>query len=138
MNKTYRLVILLIFVAGIANGQETGFTFTMKKEMAYTPVKNQASSSTCWCFSGISMFESELMRMGKKEYDLSEMYIVRYTYEKKARMYARMHGSSNFDGGGEYGDLITGAIEVGLVPDAAYPGLNYGETKHNHNEMDAV
>ncbi|MCK7469201.1 MAG: hypothetical protein MZU91_14495 [Desulfosudis oleivorans] len=66
------------------------------------------------------------------------MYIVRYTYEKKAKMYARMHGSSNFAGGGEYGDLITGALEVGLVPDAAYPGLNYGETKHNHNEMDGV
>jgi bleomycin hydrolase len=137
MNKTFRLVILLIFVAVIANGQETGFTFTMKKEMAYTPVKNQASSSTCWCFSGISMFESELLRMGKKPYDLSEMFIVRHTYENKALMYARMHGSSSFAGGGEYGDLLNGCREAGLVPDNIYPGLNYGEVKHNHNEMDA-
>jgi bleomycin hydrolase len=76
--------------------------------------------------------------MGKKQYDLSEMYIVRHTYEKKAEMYARMHGSSNFAGGGEYGDVITGVREAGLVPDAAYPGLNYGETSHSHGEMDGV
>ena len=75
--------------------------------------------------------------MGKNPYDLSEMFIVRHTYEKKAQMYARMHGSSTFAGGGEYGDLLNGCREVGLVPDIAYPGLNYGETKHNHSEMDA-
>jgi bleomycin hydrolase len=66
------------------------------------------------------------------------MYIVRHTYEKKADMYTRMHGGSTFAAGGEYGDLLTGTKEIGLVPDAAYPGLNYGETKHNHNELDAV
>jgi bleomycin hydrolase len=65
------------------------------------------------------------------------MYIVRHTYEKKADMYARMHSSSSFSGGGEYGDLLNGSMEAGLVSDAAYPGLNYGETKHDHKEMDA-
>ena len=138
MNKIFKFVILLLLVSSLANSQETGYIFTMKKELACTSVKNQSASSTCWCFSGISMFESELLRMGKKPYDLSEMYIVRHTYEKKADMYARMHGSSTFAGGGEYGDLLTGTREIGLVPDAAYPGLNYGEVKHNHSEMDAV
>lgn len=138
MNKYTRLVIFLLFVTTvIANGQD-GYIFTTKKDLACTPVKNQSSSSTCWCFSGISMFESELLRMGKKPFDLSEMYIVRHTYEKKAQMYARMHGSSTFAGGGEYGDLLNGCREVGLVPDIAYPGLNYGEVKHNHNEMDGA
>jgi len=138
MNKVFRLVILLLLVSTLANSQETGYIFTMKKDLACTSVKNQSASSTCWCFSGISMFESELLRMGKKPYDLSEMYIVRHTYEKKADMYTRMHGSSTFAGGGEYGDLLTGIHEIGLVPDAAYPGLNYGEVKHNHSEMDGV
>lgn len=138
MNKYTKLVILLLFVTTIiANGQD-GYTFTMKKDLACTSVKNQNVTSTCWCFSGISMFESELLRMGKKTYDLSEMYIVRHTYEKKAQMYARMHGSSTFAGGGEYGDLLNGFREVGIVPDAAYPGLNYGEIKHNHNELDGA
>ena len=137
MNKFFKLVILLILISTIANSQETGYIFSIKKELACTPVKNQSATNTCWCFSGISMLESELLRMGKNPYDLSEMYIVRHTYEKKAQMYARMHGSSTFAGGGEYGDLLNGCREVGLVPDIAYPGLNYGETKHNHTEMDA-
>jgi bleomycin hydrolase len=137
MNRIFRLVILLLLVSSFANSQETGYVFTIKKELTCTPVKNQSSTLTCWCFSGISLFESELLRMGKKAYDLSEMYIVRHTYEKKAQMYARMHGNSTFAGGGEYGDLISGSLEVGLVPDIVYPGLNYGEVKHNHNEMDA-
>ncbi len=138
MNKLLKLVILLLLVSTLASSQDTGYIFTMKKEMACTPVKNQNATSTCWCFSGISMLESELLRMGKKPYDLSEMFIVRHTYEKKAEMYARMHGSSTFAGGGEYGDLLNGCREVGLVPDTVYPGLNYGETKHNHTEMDAA
>jgi len=138
MKKIFTFLSILLLAGIFASGQETGYAFTMKKELAYTPVKNQSSTSTCWCFSGISMFESELLRMGKKQYDLSEMYIVRHTYEKKAEMYARMHGSSNFAGGGEYGDLITGTREAGLVPDAVYPGLNYGEANHNHGEMDGV
>jgi bleomycin hydrolase len=138
MNKLFRLVILFLLVSATAYSQETGYTFTMKKELACTPVKNQNATSTCWCFSGISMLESELLRIGKKPYDLSEMFIVRHTYEKKAQMYSRMHGSSNFAGGGEYGDVLNGWREVGLVPDGAYPGLNYGEIKHNHNEMDGA
>jgi bleomycin hydrolase len=138
MNKSFKLLILFLFVASALFGQETGYIFTMKKELACTPVKNQNATSTCWCFSGISMLESELLRIGRKPYDLSEMFIVRHTYEKKAQMYARMHGSSSFAGGGEYGDLLSGWREAGLVPDNAYSGLNYGETKHNHGEMDAV
>jgi bleomycin hydrolase len=138
MNKFLKLTILLLLASTSAFSQETGYVFTMKKELAYTPVKNQNATNTCWCFSGISMLESELLRMGKKPVDLSEMFIVRHTYEKKAQMYARMHGSSTFAGGGEYGDLLNGCREAGLVPDAAYPGLNYGEVKHNHIEMDAA
>lgn len=137
MNKLFKLVILLLLVSAMAYSQDAGYIFTMKKDLACTPVKNQNATSTCWCFSGISMLESELLRMGRKPMDLSEMYIVRHTYEKKAQMFARMHGSSSFAGGGEYGDVLNGWREIGLVPDIAYPGLNYGEIKHNHSEMDA-
>jgi bleomycin hydrolase len=138
MNKFIKLFFLLVLTGAFAYGQGTGYVFTVKKEMACTPVKNQSSSSTCWCFSGISMFESELIRIGKGTFDLSEMFVVRHTYENKAEMYTRMHGNANFAGGGEYGDLLTISKELGLVPDAAYPGLNYGETRHNHRELDGV
>jgi Aminopeptidase C len=138
MNKILKLVGLLLLVSTLAMSQETGYVFTMKKELPCTPVKNQNATSTCWCFSGISMLESEMLRIGKQPYDLSEMYVVRHTYEKKVQMYERMHGNSELAGGGEYGDVLSAWREVGLVPDAAYPGLNYGETKHNHSEMDAA
>ncbi|MFH0843753.1 MAG: C1 family peptidase [Bacteroidota bacterium] len=138
MKLTARLILLLLLVSSAAFGRETGYVFTMKKEMPCTPVKNQSSTSTCWCFSGISMFESELIRLGKGAFDLSEMFVVRHTYEDKAEMFARMHGSSSFAGGSEFGELLTISKEKGLVPDAVYPGLSYGETKHNHRELDGV
>ena len=138
MNKILKLVGLLLLVSTLANSQESGYVFTMKKELPCTPVKNQNVTSTCWCFSGISMLESELLRIGKQPNDLSVMYVVRHTYEKKAQMYVRVHGSFTLAGGGEYGDVLSAWREIGLVPDAAYPGLNYGEIKHNHGEMDAA
>jgi bleomycin hydrolase len=138
MKRISILLLLSSLFCTLAAGQEQGYIFTIKKEMACTPVKNQSSTSTCWCFSGLSMMESELLRMGKKQYDLSEMYIVRHVYGEKAEMYARMHGSSTFSGGSEYGDVINGMKEAGLVPDAVYPGLSYGETAHNHGELDGV
>ncbi len=140
MNKSLICFFLLIFSinVAVAVAQEQGYIFTIKKEMPCTSVKNQSSTSTCWCFSGISMLESEMIRMGKKPVDLSEMFMVRLTYENKAKMHIRMHGSSNFSGGGEYGDLLTICSDYGIMPETVYPGLNYGENNHNHGELDAV
>mgnify|MGYP003448947815 FL=1 len=53
-----------------------GFVFTTVKANPITSVKNQHRSSTCWSFSSMAFFESELLRMGKGEYDLSEMFVV--------------------------------------------------------------
>ncbi|MCH8957761.1 hypothetical protein IIA28_20965 [candidate division KSB1 bacterium] len=50
-----------------------------------TTIKNQAHSSTCWSFSTISFVESELLRMGSKPMNLSEMFVVRQTYPGKTR-----------------------------------------------------
>jgi bleomycin hydrolase len=138
MKNLFALMLFFLLGSQLCLSQEAAYILTIKKDIACTPVKNQSQTSTCWSFSGISFFESELMRMGKKPYDLSEMFVVRETYEDKAEKYARMHGSCTFAGGGEYHDLINITRELGLVPDDVYPGLNYGETKHNHSEMDAA
>jgi bleomycin hydrolase len=138
MKRILGLFLLIMIAGSFAISQESGYIFASKKEIPCTSVKNQSSTSTCWCFSGLSFFESEGIRMGKKPVDLSVMYIVRHTYEKKAENYARMHGKSELAGGGEYGDDLTGVFEVGLVPESVYPGLNYGTTLHNHGEMDGV
>ncbi len=71
-----------------ASEKETkGFVFTPEMTLPCTSVKNQAKTSTCWSFATSSFIESELMRMGKGEHDLSEMFAVRYTYPKKAQRF---------------------------------------------------
>ena len=63
---------------------DTGFVFTTVKENPITSIKNQNQSGTCWCFSTLSFFESELLRMGKGEHDLCEMFVVHKTMEDRA------------------------------------------------------
>lgn len=115
-----------------------GYKFTDLKEVKYTPVKNQSRSGTCWSFSGLAFFESELLRMGKPEFDLSEMFVVRSAYTKKAIKYVRFQGNLNFAGGGSFYDVVEAIRKYGILPEQAYPGLNYGEDLHVHGEFDAV
>ena len=137
---------ILLSLAGIfiinhnlsAQDEQEGYQFTMEKEIKTTPVKNQYRSGTCWSFSTISFIESELLRMGKGEFDLSEMYVVRKVYTEKAKRYVRMHGKFNFGGGGALNDAIDLMGEIGLVPEEVYPGIQYGEELHVHGELDAV
>lgn len=124
------------------NDQETvndsSYSFVKIIENPATPVKNQSRSGTCWDFAGISFLESELIRKGKGEYDLSEMYVVRQIYPLKAEKYIRYHGSSNFSMGGQAHD-VTDAIKLGgIVPEEIYPGVIEGEESHNHRELDAM
>lgn len=117
---------------------DEGFQFTTVKENAITPVKNQNRSSTCWSFSGIGLLESELLRQGKGEYDLSEMFIVHHTMLDRAELYVRLHGDSSFSPGGSFYDVIATMKKDGLVPQEAMEGIKYGEEKHIHTEIDAV
>ncbi|HCO68240.1 MAG TPA: aminopeptidase, partial [Dysgonomonas sp.] len=79
-----------------AQNAASGYRFTVVKENPITSIKNQGSSGTCWSFSGVGFLESELLRTGKGEHDLSDMYIVRCNYEDKAMKYVRAHGNLNF------------------------------------------
>ncbi len=117
---------------------QNGYQFSVIKENPITPVKNQSSSGTCWSFAGVGLFESELIRMGKGEFDLSEMYIVRRNYEDKAIKYARLHGHLNFAAGGSFADVVETLDDFGILPEEAYRGLNYGSETHNHGELDKV
>ena len=45
----------------------------------------------------LSFLESEILRAGGPELDLSEMWIVRNVYFEKAVKYVRLHGSLNLD-----------------------------------------
>ncbi len=118
------------------NDNYNGYEFTTVKELKITPVKNQNRSGTCWSFSGVAMIEAELLRMGKGEYDLSEMFIVNKSYIDKADKYVRLHGFLNYAQGGAFGDVLYAFKHYGAVPGEVYRGLNYDETIHVHGEME--
>lgn len=118
------------------NKDREGYKFELIKEIPHTSVKNQFRTSTCWSFAGMSFFESEMLRMGKPEVDLSEMFLVSICYRDKAMKYVRMQGNASFGPGGELYDDLYVANNYGLVPESVFPGLKYNEEKHVHGEMD--
>lgn len=141
MKSLFTSVLVMLLLCNInlsAQEEEKGYKFTDAKVIPVTSVKNQASSSTCWCFAAVGMMEAELLRMGKGEYNLSEMYIVRRALEDKADLYVRMHGAANFGPGGNAHDVTLLMKKYGAMPEELYTGLIYGDSLHKHSEIDAV
>ncbi len=119
--------------------EDEGYKFEIVKELPITSVKNQNNAGTCWCYSGLAFIESELLRLEKGEYDLSEMYIVANTYNDRAAAAVRTHGDVSFSQGGAFNDVIYGMKTFGLVPEEVMrPGAMYGDTLSNHTELSAI
>ncbi len=116
----------------------TGFKFTDVSLVPGTSVKDQNKSGTCWSFSGLGFLENEILRNTGREVDLSEMWVVRKCYTDKADRYVRMDGATNFAAGGGMPDIFYVWENYGLLPEEAYPGLQYGEEKHDHSELDPI
>jgi aminopeptidase C len=114
---------------------EEGFRFVPVVELKATSVKDQAGTNTCWCFATASFIESELLRMDKGEYDLSEMFIVRQNYIDKLKDNYLRQGKGNIEGGSLSHDWMRVFTESGIVPEEVYKGLNYGSSTHNHGEL---
>ena len=141
----YTLVLFAFFISSIhpqdaakKNEKKDRHIFTMIHEIGTTSVKNQARTGTCWDFATQSFLESELMRMGKGKYDLSEMFNVRYTYPLKAERYVRYHGKYQFGEGGQAHDVLKIFDTYGAVPNSVYSGLEPGDSLYDNTEMDAV
>ncbi len=131
-------VLCLMSSYVVSQTKPIAYEFTTVKELPITPIKNQNRSSTCWSFSALSFMESELLRIGKGEHHLSEMFIVSNAYMDKADKYVRTSGNINFAPGSSFGDVLTVWKNYGIVPNEVMTGLNYGEEIHVHNEFDAV
>ncbi len=112
-----------------------GYQFTDEVKVPATSVKNQASTGTCWCFATTSFMESELLRMGKGEYDLSEMFIVRQKYINQINDNYMRRGKGNVSQGSLSPSWITAFKQVGVVPEEVYSGINYDSDRHNHGEL---
>lgn len=143
---TKKLTIALAFVLTLGQmsyakkkkEEKKKYEFTIEKELKNTSVKDQHRSGTCWSFGINSFIESELLRMGKGEFDLSEMFIVNRNYHLRAKDYVRFHGKKSFSAGAEGWDALNVIKQYGIVPEEAYTGITFDEPLPVHGEMDAV
>lgn len=114
------------------------YELTPVRMLERTPVRNQHKSGTCWIYSTHSFLESELLRQGKGEHDLSEMYIARAGYLLRGENYVRRQGAAAFGQGAENHDVFKIIRRYGLVPQSAYSGFPEGQDKPVHGEVEAV
>lgn len=131
-------LILFVFLYVEMSAQTVFDELELIKEIPSTMVKNQGNTGTCWSFGTTSFIESELIRMGKGEIDLSEMFTVRCAYQDHAELYIRYHGKLNFGPGSQCWDLFNVIANYGIVPNEAYSGLIVNPDKHDHSEMDKI
>lgn len=147
--KCFKLIAILVVASlllptgGLAKKKKADetkspYAFKVDLQLKSTPVKDQYWTGTCWCFATISFLESEALRLGKEEVDLSEMFVVRHTYPPKAMNYIQLHGRANFEQGGQSHDVLNVVRDHGLVPEEVYSGMLIEEKRHNHGELISV
>lgn len=129
------IVLSCMLACAISAAFGQGYQFTEVVTVPATPVKNQAATGTCWCFATTSFMESELLRMGKGTYDLSEMFIVRQKYMNQLQDNYLRRGNGNIGQGSLSHTFMNAYRQVGIVPEEVYSGINYGSERHNHSEM---
>ncbi len=97
--KLAALVLLLgtgstLFAQDNKDEKAPVYQITETVNVKHTPVDNQGSSGTCWCFAGIGFVEAEILRIYGKEFNLSEMFVVRNAWTEKVAKFVRMHGNN--------------------------------------------
>lgn len=142
MKKQILAATMCLLFAGsaMADDSKKDTIFTTIKENPVTSIKNQSRSGTCWCFSSLAFFESELLRTGKGTHDLCESFVVYKTMIDRAKAAVRLHGDISFSQGGSFYDVMYCWKNYGIIPQSAMaaPGSLYGDSLFNHNELDAV
>ncbi|MFA5325936.1 MAG: C1 family peptidase [Bacteroidales bacterium] len=134
--KKFLLLATLVLICSASLAQtQTIYKFENVKDIKVTSVKNQARTGTCWCFATVSFLEAELIRTGKGEQDLSEMFIVRHNYYDRINDNYLRSGKGNIFPGSIAHMAIKVMDKYGLVPEEAYSGINYDSKTHNHTEL---
>ena len=143
MKKLLALALLAVVASGADAKTEKDSVnknkpvFTVVKELPITSIKDQNKSGTCWAYSTLSFFESEILKKSGKTYDLSEMFVANKTYLDRAVMAVRMHGDVSFSQGGSAYDVLYCLKNYGSVPESAMPapGTMTGDSLANFSEF---
>ncbi|MBS1572447.1 MAG: aminopeptidase [Bacteroidetes bacterium] len=151
MNKRKILLLTMLSLSSVTFAQDNlvnslknnasenpDFKFTIIKEIGNTTVKDQGSSGTCWSYSGNSFIESEMIKNGKQPVDIAEIFTARNVYHDKAKRYVLFGGAISWGDGGELHDVINMYKKYGAVPQEVYTGLQFGQSRNNFTEMQAV
>ena len=101
----------------------------------HLPPIRQDTTGTCWSFSAVSFFESELNRMHGLEIPLSRMYIVYWEYVEKVRRYVREKAESLVDQGSQHNAVIERMKQYGIVRQSDYSGLLEGRAAFDHRPL---
>ena len=111
--------------------------FTTIKENPITSIKDQNRSGTCWDYSTLSFFESEILKKTGKTYNLCESFVANKTYMDRAIQVVRLHGDCQFAQGGSAEDPLYCLKHYGICPEEAmpFPGSLYGDSLNNFNEF---
>lgn len=143
MKKTLIVALMALAVTGASAKTSKDSTnsnkpvFTVIKELPVTSMKDQNKSGTCWAYSTLSFFESEILKNSGKTYDLSEMFVANKTYMDRATKAVRMHGDVSFSQGGSAYDVLYCLKNYGIVPENAMPapGTLIGDSLANFDEF---
>ena len=141
--KKLLALALLAFVAVGAQAEKKDSVksnkpvFTVIKENPITSIKDQNRSGTCWDYSTLSFFESEILKKTGKTYNLCESFVANKTYMDRAIQVVRLHGDCQFAQGGSAEDPLYCLKHYGICPEDAmpFPGSLYGDSLNNFNEF---
>ncbi len=142
---TLALVAMMALGASAANKKEAKKNtnkpvFTTIKANPITSMKDQNRSGTCWDYSTLSFFESEILKATGKTYDLDESFVANKTYMERAIQVVRFHGDCQFAQGGSAEDVLATMKTHGIIPQGImpFPGSLYGDSLNNFNEFFSI
>lgn len=133
MKKLLFLTLAFYLTSGVF-AQTEKEVFTIEKEIKHLPVISQGSTGTCWSFATTSFIESEIIRTGMPETDLSEMFFVYHGYLNKAKQYLMYQGNNNFGQGGQAHDVFDVIRTEGVVQQSAFEGEKE-DGKYKHGKL---
>lgn len=122
MMKFISFFLVLVGCLAFENHAQENEIFIIEKEISHLPVISQGSTGTCWSFATTSFIESEIIRLGMPEIDLSEMFFVYYGYKNKAKQYLLYYGNNNFGEGGQAHDVFDVLRKEGMSTYEDFPG----------------
>lgn len=122
---SFRTILLALVLAYAGNtcaqaDIDSIYGFELKVDLKATPVKDQYKSETCWAYAATSYVESELIRLGKGEFDLSEKFFINRDYYLQAIDYVRWNGKKDFSSGAEAFNVFNRIGDCGIMLEADY------------------